>query len=382
MLLEIKKTLLRKETILVIIVSFVTMMIMTFRDKGVSLHLLKMSWNKTAEYSDVPLDMAVNRLNQELNSLTAAEIAPDSSQYQELRLLKSMRECAKAYQDQEQMLIRFLMQIKSSKLSADIPFEERDLAKAINYYNHKRVYVLVNKTSLEFAVLNIADTYYFDLLFFLVICTALSTLFTVEYETNMYQITFCSRKGKSALFFQKLSSGLICIAVFSFIYTAIEYLTVFIKYGISFRIFFASVQCSDLYLKCPYQLNFGELFIINAFTRFITGASILSLICIASLLFKKNLLVFLFSLGLSVISPLLSILLNQNLKLLLIIKRIGWMHLFVLKDYFTEYDTVNVCGYPVDQLLLTWLANVSLITFFFIISYGFYTNLLFRKQVR
>jgi hypothetical protein len=343
---------------------------------------LKTSWNKTAEYSDVPLDLAVSRLNQELNSQTAAEISSDSLHYQELQLLRQMRECAKTYQDQEQMLIRFLKQMNSTKASADTPFEKRDLAKAINYYNHKHEYVLVNKSSLEFAVLNIADTYYFDLLFILVICTAFSTLFTVEFETNMYQITFCSQKGKPALFFQKLSSGLICIVVFSFIYTAIEYLTVFIKYGISFRIFMASVQCSDLYLKCPYQLNFGELFVINVFTRFLTGASIFSLICIASLLFKKNLTVFLFSLGLSVISPLLSILSNQNRNLMLIIKRIGWMHLFVLKDYFTEYDTVNVCGYPVEQVLLTMLANISLITAFFIISYGFYTNFLFRKQVK
>lgn len=382
MLFEMKKFLFRKEILFVVSISLVTMMVMTFRDKGVSLCVLQMSWKKTAEYSNMSLDTAINHLNQELNSLPPSEVSPDSSLYQESLMLRQMIVCASEYQKQNQMLINFLNHTNSEIQNTKNSFEKRDLSKALSMYNHKRDYLLVNKSSMEFAMLNIADTYYFDLLFILLNCTILCALFTVEYETKMHQITFCSKKGTHALFIHKLSSGLLCIGVYSFIYTAIEYLTVFIKYGLSFRLFFASVQCSELYLNCPYQLNFGQLFLINVFTRLLTGASILSIVCIASLLFKKNIIVFCSTLVLSSISPLLSILSNHNLNIMLIIKRIGWMHLFVLKDYFTEYDTVNVCGYPVDRFLLTWLANISLSVVFFVISYGLYTNILFRKQVK
>ena len=54
-------------------------------------------------------------------------------------------------------------------------------------------------------------------------------------------------------------------------------------------------------------------------------------------------------------------------------KQIGLIRLSVPADYLSQYETVNVFGFPAEQYLLSMLCTVSIILVLLTAAYAFYT---------
>ena len=227
---------------------------------------------------------------------------------------------------------------------------------------------------MEFFVLLLEQRNYFHYLYLLVLCTMLSPLFSAEYESGMYQILFSSKKGIPGLFRKKICGGLLCVVLFAFVYTAFSFLLSWLWHGMNIRMLFAALQSSVLFRNCPYALTFLDYELLVFAMRAVIGAFVLALTALVSCFCQKNVTVFVFS-GVTAAVPILIAKLFENVPAVQnVLNRLGIMRLSYLSNYLTEYNTVNVFGYPIGQFLLSVLCTCLLTAFLLSAAYVFWTR--------
>ena len=118
--------------------------------------------------------------------------------------------------------------------------------------------------------------------------------------------------------------------------------------------------------------------------RTLVGAWITALTSLASCFFKRTALVFGTTVGITGTFVLLSRTFANVPAAKLFIKRLGLLRLPVLGDYLTQYETVNVCGYPIEQLWLSIACTCSVVLVLLSIAYTIYIlpNKEKRKRVK
>ena len=260
---------------------------------------------------------------------------------------------------------------KMNHVSTD--FERRDLEHAIRQYNRKINYRLCDSKQLHIAFLWLNDFEWFHYLFLLILCTLLAPLFAVESESGMYQLLFISEKGKKQLFQNKIISGIFCSACFSLCYTLLTFVILWIRFGLSFQLFFAPIQCAEYYKNCPFSMSIIGFLLLTAVMRTLVGTLITAVTATASCYFNRTAIVFGTTIGISCVLILLSRAFENVPAIKLFIKRLGLFYLPILGNYLTEYETVNVCGYPVEQLWLSIACTCTIILVLLSFAYTLYT---------
>lgn len=355
---EIKKLLFRKEVWIVFGLSVIALIILNLREPWASIDTIKSAHQKTAEYYNLSLDESEKKIAEQLEK-TYSET--------DINILTQMQISAKNYRLQEDNMKNLIadMYHKINHVSTD--FERRDLEHAIRQYNRKINYRLCDSKQLHIAFLWLNDFEWFNYLFLLILCTLLAPLFAVESESGMYQLLFTSEKGKKQLFRNKIVGGVFCSACFSLCYTLITFVILWIRFGLSFQLFFAPIQCAEYYKNCPFSMSIIGFLLLTAVMRTLIGALLTAITALVSCCFNKTAVIFGIAVSISGIFILISGAAN------LFMKKLSLFCLPVLGNYLREYETVNVCGYPVEQFRLAIACSCMIILVLLSLAYTLYT---------
>lgn len=355
---EIKKLLFRKEVWIVFLLSVVAIILLSLRQPWASIDTIKSAHQKTAEYYNLSLDESEKKIAEQLEK-TYSET--------DINILTQMQISAKNYRLQEDNMKNLIadMYHKINHVSTD--FERRDLEHAIRQYNRKINYRLCDSKKLHIAFLWLNDFEWFNYLFLLILCTLLAPLFAVEFESGMYQLLFTSEKGKKQLFRNKIVGGVFCSACFSLCYTLITFVILWIRFGLSFQLFFAPIQCAEYYKNCPFSMSIMGFLLLTAVMRTLVGTLLTAMTAFASCYFNKTAIIFGITVSISGVLILLSATSN------LFMKRLGLFCLPVSGNYLRDYETVNVCSYPVEQLWLSIACTCTIIFVLLSFAYTLYT---------
>lgn len=366
---EIKKFLFRKEVWIVFLLSIIAIVLLNLREPWASIDTIKSAHQKTAEYYNLSSYDAEKRIAEQLEK-TYSET--------DINILTQMQISAKNYRLQEDNMKSLLADMYHKKNHASTDFERRDLEHAIKQYNRKINYRICDTKQLHIAFLWLNDFEWFHYLFLLILCTLLAPLFAVESESGMYQLLFTSEKGKKQLFQNKIIGGVFCSACFSLCYTLLTFVILWIRFGLSFQLFFAPIQCAEYYKNCPFSMSILAFLLLTAVMRTLIGALLTVITALVSCFLNRTAIVFGITVSISGILILLSATSN------LFMKKLGLFCLPVLGNYLTEYETVNVCGYPVEQLWLSIACTCSIVLVLLSIAYIIYTlpNKEKRKMVK
>lgn len=263
-------------------------------------------------------------------------------------------------------------------------FERRNLEHAIEQYNRKINYRLCDAKQLHIAFLWMNDFEWLHYLFLLILCTLLAPLFAVESESRMYQLLFISKKGKKHLFRNKIVGGILCSACFALCYTLLIFVIFWIRFGLSFQLLFAPIQCAEYYQNCPFSMSILQFLILTAAMRTLIGALLTAMTVIISSLFNRTAIIFGATAGISGVFIMLSRTYANAPDAVLFMKRLGLFNLPILGNYFTEYETVNVFGYPIGQPWLSIACTCSIVLVLLSIAYIIYAlpNKEKRKTVK
>ncbi|MBQ6039610.1 MAG: hypothetical protein IJL32_02360 [Oscillospiraceae bacterium] len=380
---EFKKLLSHKELWIVLALSLIALLLLTFRYDFAGFSVLKVTWQKQPHYYSMTYQEAEPILQKELAQLGPEAQNESSPKFAEATVLKDFQFCINEYKQQEDKMRELVIQMNKDLQEAQTDFARRDLSHALKLYNRAYHYRVCPYNRFLFAFLHMEYGDYLHWLYLLLIVTLLSPLFSAEYETGMYQILFSSKKGKKALFRKKILGGVLGVSAAAFIYTLIAYTALWIHRGLSFQLWAAPIQCIDQYRYCPYALTVAEFILLTVLMRILIGCFVLAIIALVSCFCKKSLAVFAVSGGAAAIPMLLAKLLEHNAEGMTVLKRLGLMRLSYLRDYLMRYETVNVCGYPVSQMMLSVLCTVFLTAFVLVTANIFYThNNTHRKPVK
>ena len=360
---EIKKLLLRKEVWIVFFLSVIAIVLLNLRQPWASFATIQSAHQKTAEFYSLSLDEAEKKITEQLKQ---------SSSTTDINILTQMHDSVKNYRMQEENMKSLLANMYREKNYTSTDFERRDLEHAIEQYNRKINYRLCDAKQLHIAFLWMNDLEWLHYLFLLILCTLLAPLFSVESESGMYQLLFISKKGKKQLFHNKIFGGIFCSACFALCYTFLAFVILWIRFGLSFQLLFAPIQCAEYYKNCPFSMSILQFLLLTAAMRTVIGALLTSITAVVSCYFKKTTMVFGTIIGISGVLILLSKSFESMSALNLFMKRLGLFHLPLLGNYLTEYDTVNVCGYPVEQLWLSIACTCAIILVILSFAYIIY----------
>lgn len=361
---EIKKLLLRKEVWIVFGLSVIAFIILNLRQPWAGISTIRSAHQKTAEYYFLSLEEAESKLAEELDkSISEAD----------LNILEQMQSSARSYRKQEENMKNLLANMYHEMEHVSTDFERRDLVHAIKQYNRKISYRLCDGQQLHIAFLNMNDFEWLHYLFLLILCTLLAPLFAVESESGMYQLLFTSKKGKKQLFRNKILGGIFCSACFSLCYTLLTFVIFWIRFGLSFQLLFAPIQCAEYYQNCPFSMSILQFLLLTAAMRTLVGTLLTAMTAIISCLFNRTAIVFGATVGISGAFIMLGRTFADVPAAEMFMKRLGLLQLPVLGSYLTEYDTVNVCGYPIEQLWLSIACTCSVIFVLLSIAYMIYT---------
>ena len=371
---EIKKLLFRREIWIVFGLSIIAFIILNLRQPWAGISTIHSAHRKTAEYYSLSLDESQSRIVKELE---------ESENESDLNVLEAMQNSVKNYKVRDENMKQLLADMYHEKDHASTDFERRDLELAISRYNRKLNYRLCDSKQLHIAFLTMNDFGWLHYLYLLILCTLLAPLFAVESESGMYQILFISTKGKKQLFRNKIFSGIFCSALFAAFYTFLTFAIFWIRFGLSFQLLFAPIQSAEYYQNCPFSLNILEFLILNILVRILAGVLLTSITAVISSLFSRTAIVFGATAGVSGAFIILSRMLTTP-DAMLFVKRLGLFNITLLGSYLRAYETVNVCGYPVEQIWLTIAFTCSVVLVLMSAAYIMYTlpNKEKRKMVK
>lgn len=372
---EIKKLLLRKEIWIVFGLSIIALIILNLRQPWAGISTIRSAHRKTAEYYSLSLDEAEPKIAEELEQ---------SDNESDLNMLEQMQNSARSYKMQEENMKSLLANMYHEAGHASTDFERRDLEHAIKQYNRKINYRLCDAKQLHIAFLWMNDFEWLHYLFLLILCTLLAPLFAVESESGMYLLLFISKKGKKQLFRNKIVGGILCSACFALCYTLLIFVIFWIRFGLSFQLLFAPIQCAEYYQNCPFSMSILQFLILTAAMRTLVGALLTAMTAIISSLFNRTAIIFGATAGISGVFVMLSRTYANAPDAVLFMKRLGLFNLPILGNYLTEYETVNVFGYPIEQLWLSIACTCSIVIVLLSIAYIIYTlpNKEKRKTVK
>lgn len=382
MIYEMKKLLRRKELWIVLGLSLIAIILLNSRDPWASRQTMKIARQKIAAYGDMPSEEALPLIEREWKRLGGYNISMESTRYEAWRVLRSLIDGIEKNQAREERMKELLPKMYNDLAHAATDFERRDISHAIKLYNHRIPYRVNQYLDLGFAI---GALEYIDArqnLYVLILCTMLSPLFAVELETGMYQVLFASKKGKAGLFRKKIGGGILCAALLAFFYTAVLFAMVFRKYGLNMQLLFSPVQCIETYQNCPYVMSVLTYTVLTACMRALIGALVVALTALMSCCFRKTLAVFGTTVTLVFIPLLLSELFTNVPVGQMVMKRLGLMRLSHLSDYLTQYETVNVFGYPVAQIWLSVGCTCGITLCLLAAAYALYTKEHSRKRVK
>lgn len=276
---EIKKLLFRKEVWIVFFLSVIAIVLLNLRQPWSSIATIQSAHQKTAEYYSLSLDEAEEKIAEQLKQ---------SSSETDINILTQMHDSVKSYRMQEENMKSLLANMYHEKNHTSTDFERRDLEHAIEQYNRKINYRLCDAEQLHIAFLWMNDFEWLHYLFLLILCTLLAPLFTVEYESGMYQLLFISKKGKKQLFHNKIFGGIFCSACFALCYTFLTFVILWIRFGLSFQLLFAPIQCAEYYKNCPFSMSILQFLLLTAAMRTVIGALLTSITAVVSCYLKKQ----------------------------------------------------------------------------------------------
>lgn len=371
---EMKKLLRRREVWIVLALSLIAVLLLNCREPWAGVHRRALAKQKLAVYGDMPPEEAAPLLTREWEQLGGYGISMTSPKYDEWLVLRDLRESAVTYLEHEKNMRTLIAKMYTDLEHAATAFERRDIAHAIRLYNHKTQYQLCLYAPLDFTMLNVEYNNSIHNLYLLILCTLLAPLFAAEHETGMYQVLFISKKGKAGLFRKKIGGGMLCAALFAFCYTAVTFAIVWVKFGLPLRLLTAPVQCAEMYRNCPYAVSILTFVLMTAAMRALVGALLTALTALISCRFRRTLAVFGTTAAAAAIPILLSALFTDIPAGQMILKRLGLMRLPHLGDYLTQYDTVNVFGFPVMQLWLSVGCTCGMILCILTAAYAIYTK--------
>lgn len=361
---EIKKLLLRKEVWIVFALSIIALIIYSWRQPWAKISAIQTAHRKTAEYYSLSLDEAESRIAEEIEQ---------TDNESDLLMLEQMKNSIGKYKMQEENMKNLIAKMYHELNHTSTDFERRDLEHAVKLYNRKINYKPCDAKQLHIAFLWLNDFDLMHYLFLLILCTLLAPLFTIESESGMYQLLFISKKGKKQLFLNKIISGIFCTACISLCYTFLIFVIFWIRFGLSFQLLFAPIQCAEYYQNCPFSMSILQFLILTAAMRTLIGALLTAMTSVISCFFDKTAIIFGGTVGISGVFIMLSRVFANAPDAVLFMKRLGLFYLPILGNYLTEYETVNVCGYPIEQLWLSIACTCSIILVLLSIAYIIYT---------
>ena len=380
MIYEMKKLLHRKEVWLVLGLSLIAIFLLNCRDQWVSPRRMQITQQKMSAYSDMPLADVQPLIEREWKQLGGySSPALGSAKYDDWKVLDDLRDCVIAYLKHEENMQMLVAKMYNDLTHSATDFERRDITQAIRLYNRKTQYQVCPYNELLFTMQSVEHDDPIHDLYLLILCTLLSPLFAVESETGMYQVLFASKKGKTGLYRKKIAGGMLCAALFALLYTAVTFAILWLKHGLSIRLLLAPIQCADLYQNCPYSFSILTFAALTATMRALVGAFIVALTALMSCCFRKTLAVFGSTAAFTAILVFLSYLFKNIPIGQMVMKHIGLMRLPHLGDYLTQYDTVNVFGFPVMQFWLSILCTCGVILCILAVAYALYTKRHSRK---
>lgn len=370
---ELKKLLMRRELWIVFGLSLLAVVLLSLRNDWADAEIRRAERTLTAACFDLSLDEAEAELTQRLESAEPAE----------QEMLAAMLRSVSMYRENEDMLRTHIKGMLRDLENARTDYERRDISRALRLYNRQRHWRAADLRRLEHACLNVNYDRAMQYLWLLILCTLLAPLFAAEHESGMYQILYTAQRGKRGLFFRKIAGGMLCAALTAIFYTALMYVLVWLRTGLSFRLFLAPVQCVMSYRSCPYPMTLLHFAAVTALMRALIGAWVVSLTALTSCLLRRSGAVF-GAICLCAAVPVMLCELGEYLpSAALLLKEIGLIRLSYPIDYFAQYETVNVLGFPVGQVWLAVGCTVSMILLLLAAAYAIYTAPIHeRKRVK
>lgn len=369
MRMECRKLILRRETLILFLLSIGVLFILTMQtDPGD--RMLKKQYRSVIARYRMPFTEAADALYNELEGLGDLPADQESEAYCRWIAVSNLLSSTKRYTEHNEEMIRILGELQATAENADTEYIQRDARKAYQAYNRAYEYHPCNFNDMNLGVWNLEDAE-FRYLFLLVAGALLCNLFTLESETGMYQLLYSSKRGKPGLFVRKIGAAFLFLVPISFVFTAFPFVGLWLRRGLSFYLLWEPMQSMDAFALCPFSLTLGEYLLLSWGMHLLVGILLVSLIALSSVFLKRGLSVF----GVTGAVMLGTALLGASEQAPLLayqVRKFGGCSLLNLQTYLTAYDTVNVLGYPVTRFYLAAAFTLVLSAALLLLAYILY----------
>lgn len=369
---ECKKLILSREALILCLIAFLLLFVIVMQEENDSPKLKKVYRTLISEYN-LPYSEATVDLRNELNAFADTPLDKESDEYYRYIAISNLIYCADSFSTHNDMMVEMLGDFQIKIQNAPTEYIHEDLEKAYHAYNRAYEYHVCNTTDLQFGMWNLENTA-FIYLYLLFTVIFFCNLFTVETESGMYQLLFASKNGKSGLFIRKISAALSCLVVFSFLFTIIPLLGIWIRRGLSFALLDEPLQCMEYFSFCPFSLTVIQYLLLSCAMHIIVGLYILGIISICSVFLKKGVHVFGFAAVFVFGSTAITALDKFAPKVAYTARKFGGCGLLKLQEYLIEYNTVNVAGKPIASLYLATAFTLAVSVSLLVLAYILYTH--------
>lgn len=203
-------------------------------------------------------------LKELLNSSTQAR----DGDLLQVRDLLSLSDYIENYNKGCESKIKSAERIKAENaaLSESSEYIDRLADKVISHYRNRNELLLGDYSAVNYFGFTQNRTY--PSLLLVLLCAFVSAeLFCAEKRSGVYKINFTSQRGRLSLYKNKLAAISVFSAFVTLIYTAVQTVTVFLKYSISQ--INAPLQINELFSECPFNIGFLQYVFAILCTRFL-----------------------------------------------------------------------------------------------------------------
>lgn len=365
MLYELKKLIVRKQTLVLMLIAAVAFIVLHFISEEQP-PLNAFIRDRIAEHSGIGYSDARKALQKELDNLGEKPEDYESEEYYRYAAVTILLSSADDYDKYNENTIAMLRSYEKKIAGASTEYIKNDYQYAYDCYNHAYDFIVCDTAELQYAFWNLEDNSYI-FLYILFVCAFFCNIFTVENESGMHRILYSSKLGKSGLFKRKIAAGLICSLGIAFIFTAVPFFSVWTRRVLSFKLLNQPLQSVDYFELCPFSLTVGEYLLLSFAMHFLVAVLILSLIAVCSAFLKNGVVVLAISAILSI--GMTAVTLPDESEIALAARRLGGCGLLSLQKYLVQYDTVNVFGIPIMSFYITVTFTVLLSVVLLLIAY-------------
>lgn len=343
---ELRKLLCRTETRVLLILTLIALGVLALRTDRADPAQASLTRELTAQYADMPYTEAETALKQ---AMTAPEVTADPARYNAMNeLLLS----AAQYKARDEEIAGYIAQWRAEAQHAN-GLRQRDLNHSIRAYNRAYAYPLCSRNRAGLGLMNLADAVYIYL-FLLAMLAVGSALFAQEHETGMYQLLYAAKRGKPVLYRQKLATGMLLATLFGLLYQVLLFAMLWCKRGLSIHLLAAPLQTFPEFERCPFAITLAEYVLLRGTAFALGGMLTVALIALLSARLTRTAAVFGIAAGVCT-ALLLPTRTAQTTASAALMHRLGLFSIMQPERYLTGYETVNVCGFPLPQLMLSVL---------------------------